>query len=78
MNIPNNLPLPFQDYYYIGESYREHIQGEKYTVVETGFHWHKEFGYVVWITTESDKDTRDVDYCMSCDVNWFHENFKKY
>lgn len=76
--IPTNLPLPEEEYVYVGVDTEYHICGEFYTVVSTGFHWCKELGYVIWITTEEDKNTRDVDYCMSISPEQFKNTFKRY
>lgn len=73
--IPNNLPLPTTRIIYTGEDNECHKNGETYTVIETGNHWMKELGYVIWVTTEEYKDTRDIDYGMSCSIGYFNGNF---
>jgi hypothetical protein len=72
-----NIPLIAQPYIYIGEDDHDHKLGEIYRVVETGYHWIKEAGFVIWVTTEEYKDTTDKDYCMAVGVKYFNENFWK-
>lgn len=69
------LPLIQQPYIYIGKDDEEHKNGETYYVIETGNHWIKEYGFVVWVTTEEDRLTKDIDYCISMSVDYFNENF---
>jgi hypothetical protein len=66
-----------QPYIYTGEDSEYHKNGETYYVIETGMHWYKEFGFVVWITTEENKHTTDIDYGMSMSVGYFKGNFWK-
>jgi hypothetical protein len=72
-----NIPLIGQPYIYTGKDSESHKNGETYRVVETGNHWIKELGFVIWVTTEEHKNTKDIDYCMSCSVDYFHGHFWK-
>jgi hypothetical protein len=73
----NNVPLLKQPYIYTGKDRESYKNGETYYVIETGYHWIKELGYVVWMTNEEYKDTTDIDYGVSMSVGDFHNNFWK-
>lgn len=72
-----DVPLIDQRYLYTGEDTSTFKNGESYRVVATGDHWIKEYGFVVWMTTEEDKDTNDIDFCCSLDLTYFKKNFWK-
>jgi len=72
-----NVPLIGQPYRYTGKNTESHKNGETYYIVETGQHWIKEYGFVIWITTEEDRFTKDIDYCMSCSPTYFNSHFWK-
>lgn len=78
MRGPHGLPLPTIKYMFIGEDNEDHLCGEFYTVIETGWHWIKEFGHVIWVTTEEDRNTTDIDYGLSCSIDYFQKNFRSY
>lgn len=69
------IPLTGTEYFYIGQNTNTHQHGQIYQVVETGIHWIKEFGVVVWITTEENKQTRDIDDCQAFRLDVFHRLF---
>lgn len=72
-----SIPLVGQPYIYMGENNSSHKNGETYYVIETGNHWIKEYGFVVWMTTEEDRFTKDIDYGCSVDMDYFRKYFWK-
>lgn len=64
-----------QKYIYVGKNNEFHKNGETYSIIETGEHWIKAFGYVIWMTTAEYPNTNDIDYGLSVDVSYFKSNF---
>jgi hypothetical protein len=77
VKLLKDVPLIGQPFIYTGKDNESHKNGETYHVIETGKHWIKEYGFVIWVTTEEDKHTKDIDYCMSCSIGYFNKNFWK-
>jgi len=68
-------PLMTTKHLYIGESNDHWIYGKTYTVISSGYHWHKEFGYGTWMTSEEHPDTTDSDYGVFIDSKMFYKLF---
>lgn len=73
-----DLPVMLTKVYYIGNDTELHKKGNQYTVIESGFHWMKELGYVIWVTTDEHPDTRDYDCGMSFKPEDFDLYFRCY
>lgn len=71
------IPFMGQPYIYKGKDTENHLNGETYHVIETGQHWIKEYGFVIWMTTEEYKDTKDIDLGHSMSVEYFNGHFWK-
>lgn len=70
------VPLIGQKFIYVGKDNECHKSGETYRVIGTGYHWIREYGFVVWMTTEHYKNTCDIDYGMAMSASSFNGNFK--
>ena len=64
-----------QKYIYVGKDTEYHKNGKTYSVIETGEHWMKELGFVIWVTTEEYPNTTDIDYGIAVDVTYFKTCF---
>lgn len=71
------VPLIGESYVYIGKNNECHKKGHTYHVIETGQHWDKEYGFVIWVTTEEYPNVVDIDYGCSCSLDYFRKNFWK-
>lgn len=77
MKNMKNVPLIRQEYIYVGRDTEFHKKGETYYVVETGYHWVKEYGFVIWVATKENRNLNDLDLCWSMSVDYFNGNFWK-
>lgn len=66
--------LPFDTLMYIGKTSEWHQLGEEYLAIESGFHWLKHVGFVIWVTNEH-YHTTDTDFCTEFTVKEFKKNF---
>lgn len=64
-----------QKYIYVGQNNQEFTNGESYRVIMSGLHWEKDYGFVVWMTTDNFPDTTDCDYGCSMSLPYFTQNF---
>ncbi len=71
------MVLVGESYIYTGKDNISHKNGKTYQVVSIGEHWVKEFGNVIWVTTEKYGDTLDIDYCHSYSPKYFKHHFYK-
>lgn len=49
-------------YIYLGKNEERYTNGSTYKFIESGYHWRKEWGFVVWMTTNEYPDSMDTDY----------------
>jgi hypothetical protein len=71
------IPLIGQPFIYTGEDSESYKNGGTYHVIQTGNHWNKEYGFVIWMTTEEYRDTTDIDLGCSMSVEYFNNTFWK-
>lgn len=71
------LPLIRQAYIYAGEDNEDYINGETYYIA--GIEDERINGYevTIWVTTEENRLTNDIDYCCPFDLNLFERHFWK-
>lgn len=77
-DIIPRTPLMTTKHIYIGESNEHWTYGETYTVISSGHHWHKGWGYGTWVTCDEYPDTTDEDYGVFVDPNEFFELFRSH
>ncbi|MNJ90059.1 hypothetical protein D3C87_76510 [compost metagenome] len=77
MKNMKNVPLIKQKYIYVGKDNDCHKNGKTYVVIDTGYHWIKEYGFVVWMTYEDCTRTDDIDLGISMDLGYFNSSFWK-
>lgn len=70
-----DTPLIRQPYIYTGRDDEHFTNGETYYVIESGYHWIKEWGFGLWITNDDDKTTTDIDYGVFLSKEDFRKSF---
>lgn len=72
------LPYINEKYYYIGESNEYFTKGCQYKVVEVSEHWwFKQLGFVIFITNDEYPNTKNIDFCIACDLFEFLDDKRK-
>lgn len=49
-------------YIYLGKNSELHTHGSTYRFIESGYHWWKELGFVIWVTTNEYPNSKDSDF----------------
>lgn len=70
-------PLPTTRHIFTSESAEHFTTGHTYTVIKSGLHWHKEYGFGVWLTNDEYlfNPQRDEDLGVFLSVRDFHTHF---
>ncbi|AJD93113.1 hypothetical protein JMA_37950 (plasmid) [Jeotgalibacillus malaysiensis] len=72
------LPVIDSEVYYIGNDTEYHKKGTIYRILGSDFHWWKELGYVIWVTTDEYPDANMIDLGMSFQPEEFYLYFRIY
>lgn len=75
--VKQEIPLLNQPYIYVDQDCSSFTNGNTYKVIGTGQHWHREFGFCVWMTNDEYPDTKDEDYGTSIGIDEFSKCFWK-
>lgn len=73
--LPPSVPLMTTRHLFTGESDQCFTTGHYYTVIESGYHWIKEYGFGIWLTCDDYPETTDSDLGVFMSVDDFTKQF---